>query len=60
MKTEKYKIEPSIEPNEDGSHILFRITETPHGSNYRRIYKGSFKDCKKEKERIEKMKKEII
>ena len=51
---DKYKIEKSKYPNEHGNYILFHITKTLRGCNYQRVFKGSFKDCYKEKQRLEK------
>ena len=57
---DKYKVELSNEPDDTGKYILFHITETLRGCNYQRIYKGSYKECHKEKKRLEKERKESI
>lgn len=52
--TDKYRVEPSREPNEHGKYILRHITVTLRGYNYQRVFKGSFKQCHAEKKRLEK------
>ena len=41
----KLKIEKSKFPNEVGNYVVFLNTETIHGSSWRRIFKGTFKEC---------------
>lgn len=53
---DKYKIEKSKYPNEHGNYILFHITKTLRGCNYQRVFKGNYKSCIEEKERLEKIK----
>lgn len=49
---DKYKVEPSND--EKGKYIVFHITRSLRGCNYQRVFKGSYKDCYKEKQRLEK------
>lgn len=49
---DKYKVEPSND--EKGKYIVFHITRSLRGCNYQRVLKGSYKDCYKEKQRLEK------
>ena len=55
---DKYKIERSKEPDERGKYIVFHITKTLRGYNYQRVFKGDYKSCQNEKEKLEKEKKE--
>lgn len=51
---DKYQVEPSKEPDDEGKYIVFHITKSLRGYNYQRVFKGSYKDCYKEKQRLEK------
>lgn len=55
---DKYKVEPSND--EKGKYIVFHITRSLRGCNYQRVFKGSFKECRNEKEKLEKIRKENI
>lgn len=46
----RYFIERSKEPEGFNTHILFYESETLQGTSFRRIYKGTYQECKKEKE----------
>ena len=46
----RYFIERSKEPDGLNTHILFYESETLHGSSFKRIFKGTYQECKKEKE----------
>lgn len=50
----KYFIEKLKQPDEEGTHILFYESETLHGCNYQRVFKGTYQECKNEKEKREK------
>lgn len=41
----EYKIEKSKEPEEEKTHIVVFISEVGNGCNYKRIFKGTYKDC---------------
>lgn len=57
---DKYQVEPSKEPDDEGKYIVFHITKSLRGCNYQRVFKGSFKECHNEKEKLEKIRKENI
>lgn len=48
---DKYQISPSKEPDAEGKYILFHIVKTLRGCNYQRVFKGSYKECLKEREK---------
>lgn len=50
---DRYKVEPSKDHKEDGDYVLFHEIETLRGYNYQRVFKGSYKECCKEKNRLE-------
>lgn len=54
MKIKKnLKIEKSKFPNEDGNYIIILHTETQRGSSWKRIFKGTFKECSIYKKKLE-------
>lgn len=50
----KYKIERSEFPEGDKTHLIIRYSSTPHGYGYGRVFKGSYKDCKIELDKLNK------
>lgn len=46
------KIEKSKFPNEDGNYIVFLHRFTIHGDSWKRIFKGTFKDCQLFKKKL--------
>lgn len=50
----EYEVVPSKEPDREGTHIVLHKTKTLRGCNYQRVFKGKFKECVKEKNRLEK------
>lgn len=56
---EKYKIELSKEPEDDKKYIVVFESETLAGYNYQRIFKGTYKQCKKMKIFFEKRRRKI-
>ena len=44
-KINKLIINKSKYPDEDGNYVLFHYSETNHGCNWRRIFKGSENEC---------------
>lgn len=48
---DKYKVEPSND--EKGKYIVFHITRSLRGCNYQRVFKGNYRECYKEKRRLE-------
>lgn len=57
---DKYSIKESREPEGRKTHILYHETETPHGCNYQRVFKGTLQACRKEKQKREKTKKKRV
>jgi len=52
--TDRYTVEESREPNDEGGYLVVHETSTLHGYNYQRVFKGNFRECHKEKKRLEK------
>lgn len=58
---DKYTIRESKEPEGRKTHILYHEVESLHGCNYQRVFMGTLKACRKEKEKREKtMKKKRV
>ena len=53
-KTIKYKIEKSAFPEENKTHLIVRYSTTPYGYGYGRVFKGTYKECQQELERLNK------
>ena len=54
MKTKnKLRIEKSKYPTDEITHVLWLETESLSGSGYRGIFKGTYQECLKEKEKLE-------
>lgn len=41
----EFVIEKSRFPEENGKYVLFYHIESEHSSNWRRIFKGNYKEC---------------
>ena len=54
---DKYKIEKSNEPNDEGTHIIVHETESLSGFNFQKVFKGSYQECCSKKKQLEKRKK---
>ena len=54
---DRYKIEESKEPNDEGEYVLFHEIKSLRGYNCQRVFKGNFKQCHIEKKRLEEIKK---
>ena len=55
----RYVVEKSKFPDDDGTHVVFYESETLGGSCYKRVFKGTFRECqefKKERENVPKPK----
>lgn len=50
---DKYYVEKSKEPNDNGKYILFHEVKSLRGYNCQRVFKGSFKQCHIEKKKLE-------
>lgn len=46
----RYYIERSKEPEGLNTHILYYESETFRGSSIKRVFKGTYQECRKEKE----------
>ena len=46
------KIEKSKYPNEDGTYTVFLHRWTIRGDSWKRIFKGTYKDCREFKKRM--------
>ena len=46
---DKYKVIRSQEPDERGTHLVIHETRSIRGYNCQRVYKGTFKECIKQK-----------
>ena len=46
----RYFIERSKEPEGLNTHILYYESETFRGSSIKRVFKGTYQECRKEKE----------
>ena len=55
MEREKsYKIEKSAFPEENKTHIIVMTSTTPHGYGYGRVFKGTYKECQEQLEKLNK------
>lgn len=50
--TTKFKVERSLYPDDKGTHVLFRYTESKCGMCIKGIFKGSYRKCLEEKRRL--------
>lgn len=49
----RLKIEKSLYPDGEKTHLVNLISETKRGCNSRRIFKGTYKECRKFKKELE-------
>lgn len=49
----KLKVEKSAFPDEEGTHLVVLYSATKYGRGFRRLFKGSYKDCQKFKKELE-------
>ena len=49
----KLKVERSLYPSDNRTHVLFLYTETERGFGAKRIFKGTRRKCLEEKRRLE-------
>lgn len=47
------KVEKSHFPDDEGTHLVVLYSNTKYGRGFRRLFKGSFKDCQKYKKELE-------
>lgn len=49
----KLKVEKSMYPDEEGTHLVVLYSRSKYGLGYQRLFKGSFKECQKYKKELE-------
>lgn len=49
----KLKVEKSMYPDDEGTHLVVLYSNTKYGRGFKRLFKGSFKDCQKYKKELE-------
>lgn len=54
---DKFRIEKSIEPDDEGTHIVVHETESLNGFNFQRVFKGTYQECCLKKKQLEKRRK---
>lgn len=52
-KNVKLKVEKSEFPDEEGTHLLVQHSVSNHGYGYRRLFKGTYKECLEKKKELE-------
>lgn len=50
---QKLKVEKSAFPGEEGTHLVVLYSNTKYGRGFRRLFKGSYKECQKYKKDLE-------
>lgn len=53
-RVKSYKIEKSAFPEENKTHIIVMTSITPHGYGYGRVFKGTYKECQEQLEKLNK------
>ena len=53
LKKLRFKVQKSLEPDEEGTHIVVSETESEHGYGYRRLFKGKYQECIEKKREME-------
>ncbi len=48
----KYVIQKSKEPDDEGDYVLFHETSSKRGMNCQRVFKGTYKECLERKREI--------
>lgn len=56
---EKYRIQKSLEPEDDKKYIIVFESETLNGYNFQRVFKGNYEECKKMKKIFEKRRRKL-
>ena len=54
--SEKYTVTKSREPEDDKTHLVVYECHSLHGHNYKRVFKGTYKECCEQKKLLEKEK----
>lgn len=47
--TNKYVIQKSKEPDDEGDYVLFHESSSKRGMNCQRVFKGTYKECQQRK-----------
>lgn len=50
---QKLKVEKSYFPDDEGTHLVVLYSNTKYGQGFRRIFKGSRKECLEYKKKLE-------
>ena len=49
----KLKVEKSQFPDEEGTHLVVLYSNTKYGRGFKRLFKGSYKECQEYKKELE-------
>ena len=49
----KLKVEKSLYPDEEGTHLVVLYSNTKYGRGFKRLFKGSFRECQDYKKELE-------
>ena len=49
----KLKVERSMYPDDQGTHLVVLYQNTKYGRGFRRLFKGSYKECQEYKKDLE-------
>lgn len=49
----KLKVEKSMYPDDEGTHLVVLYSNTKYGRGFRRLFKGSYKECQEYKKELE-------
>lgn len=49
----KLKVEKSMYPDDEGTHLVVLYSNTKYGRGFKRLFKGTFKECQKYKKELE-------
>ena len=49
----KLKVEKSMYPDEEGTHLVVLYSNTKYGRGFKRLFKGSFKECQEDEKELE-------
>ena len=50
---QKLKIEKSHYPDDEGTHLVILYSATKYGQGFRRLFKGTYRECQKYKKELE-------
>ena len=49
----KLKVEKSMYPDDEGTHLVVLYSNTKYGRGFKRLFKGSYKECQEYKKELE-------